>query len=106
MDAGQLDSRITVKNQISSSIDVHGEVIPFYATASIWTKAKSMNGTENTPNGVQVVRSMYSFTIRDGASVVDESSVIVFNGFEYNIRYLDTPFGRGSWLVIQAERVV
>lgn len=104
MNAGNLDSRIILKTQTSSSIDIHGQVIPVYSTSSLWTKAKSANGSEGNLSGVDVIKSSYQFTIRHTDSVTEES-VIIFNGYEYNIRYIDSPFGRGQWLIISADRI-
>lgn len=103
MNAGQLDERITVKTWTSSSIDLHGGVVDFYTSASYWCNAKSENGDEIVSNGIDGVVSRYTFTIRYNPAVV-ETSELIYNGHPYDIKYIESPFGRNQWTRIHASR--
>lgn len=105
MNAGQLDERITIKTMYSSSIDLHGGVVNYYTTASVWCDAKSENGDGGVSNGMDRVVSRYTFTVRHNPAI-KESSEIVYNGYNYDIRYIESPFGRNQWHIIHAERTI
>jgi len=105
MNAGGLDERITIKTLTSSSIDLNGDVIDYYTSSSLWCNAKSETGDESVSNEVANVVSRYTFTIRYNNSVT-ESSNVVYNGYPYNIRYIESPFGRTQWSKLHCERQI
>ena len=104
MNAGNLNSKITVKTLVSQSLDIYGEPVETYATQSTWAKVKSLNGGEGSQNNVFIGSTAYEFTIRSGSANVEQSSVVLFNGNAFNVRYVDQPFGRNQWLIIRADR--
>jgi len=105
MNAGNLDERISIKTLSSSSIDLNGDVINHYTSASYWCNAKSESGDEIISNDIDTISSRYAFTIRHNPSIT-ESSNVIYNGYIYNIRYIDSPFGRNQWNKLHCERQI
>lgn len=105
MNAGNLDERITIKTWSSSSVNLAGDVIDYYTTGSIWCNAKSENGDENVSNDIDVITSRYVFTIRDNKSITERTGIL-YNGYNYNIRYIESPFGRNQWNKLHCERQI
>lgn len=105
MDAGQLDDRITLKAVYSSSIDAAGGVHDFYATSSVWCKAKSESGDETTVGNIDRNTVRYSFFTRYNPSITEDCEII-FHNQPYNVKYIESPFSRNQWMYIHAYRYV
>lgn len=103
MHAGKLDKRVELYTKVSSSMDLHGQSFPVYSTQSIWVNVKTDGGLERISDGVGVIPTMVTFTIRNRKDI-SETSVIGYKSANYDVRYIEDLYGRGQWLKVTAER--
>lgn len=104
--AGSLDSRVFIKTPVSYSIDLNGQNMPTYATASFWANANMTKGSESGINGLYVVSNFYTFVYRKNDFPLNEGSIITFDSLQYNVRSISNQNQRQPYMSIVAERVV
>lgn len=104
MNAGKLDEKITLLEVVSSSMDIHGQVFPVYASSSIWCKANSVAGDEQLIGGVDRIYSRYSFMIRKNPDVKEDTQII-YKDKTYNIIYIKDAFNRNTYTEVIAELI-
>jgi SPP1 family predicted phage head-tail adaptor len=106
MNIGLFNERIILSSPVSSSVDIYGQVIPTYATSSVWAAVAKQNGSEANNNGVQYTSARYVFTIRNNISgSLDERTNVVFGGKTYNVVFVEeAAYTNKRFLKLTGER--
>jgi len=104
MNAGNLDTKLFIQTPVSYSVDLDGQNIPVYATASVWANAKFKSGAERNTTGVYSVGSFYTFTFRRSDFAINEGSILTVNSASYAVRAIQDQEARQSYTVVLAER--
>lgn len=103
--AGELDKRITFKRETLTPDGIGGHTVNLSDIATVWALARPMSGREIERYDQLNATALYLFVVRNRQDVKEDDRII-WDGEEYNIRFLKSRGGRSLYLEIVAERGV
>lgn len=104
MDAGLFSKQIllTIPSG-TASLDLYGQNIFSYYTASVWADVETMSGNQDNTSGIIHNTAIYNFTIRNRDDI-NEDTTITYNGQKYRITFINE-FGKTNrYTLIVAQR--
>ena len=103
MDAGRLDSRITLKRATSTANAFNEPVVTWTTLATVWASVVPVNDGERLRAGETLASKQSRFTVRYSSTVasVDPRDRITFDGRDYDLNGVKE-VGRREYLEITA----
>tara|TARA_Y100000310_G_C20701393_1_gene830268 strand:- start:2550 stop:2879 length:330 start_codon:yes stop_codon:yes gene_type:complete len=105
VDPGEMDQRITFRTDTKASDGMGGNTLTPVDVVTVWAKAISKSGKEQTDYDRVNALGNYDF-ITHYRSDISESMRIFWNGQEYNIRFIEKLGSRKLYSLFKAERGV
>jgi SPP1 family predicted phage head-tail adaptor len=104
MTPGELDQLIDFKRKVLVSDGMGGQTQTINNLASgVWAKARAMSGREVAKYDQLNATAMVTFITRYRTDI-KEADYIVWNGANYNIRYIQPNSARDLYTVFEAEK--
>lgn len=104
---GQMDQRITLRGETLTGDGQGGQTRKVADKFSAWAEVVPGTGAEQDRHDRLVGEAMYTFTFRNRPDVtVQESDRVLWDGIEYNVRFVARPGGRDLYISVTAERGV
>lgn len=103
---GELDQLVTFQRATEVSDGMGGQTLTWNAIASdVWAKVRPLSGNEQERFDQLNATAMATFVVRY-RSDIEHGDRIVWNGENYNIRYIPPVSSREMYLAISAEKGV
>ena len=103
--SGEMDQYIALQSATTTDDGAGGQDVTWNTYASVWAKVRPLSGGEESEHDQVIAPGRLMFAIHNRTDLTVEHRV-VWNGDNYNIRFIHTRGPRQWWVEFEAERGV